>query len=69
MPTFVTHALQLLHDKRTEASSSKAFLDVHEDVAIGPVVVKQDAARRGHAPVNLHDAAPWPLFGGNVMGL
>ena len=62
MAILVTDALQFLHQKRTDSPSTEWLRDVHEDVTVRTVVVKQDAAGRRHQAVNFDETTVTSVF-------
>src|SRR5437899_1740458 len=54
-PDFVADALQFLDEVRTQAAPPKRLSHVHIDIAVGPIVVKQNPAFRSDVPVQFEE--------------
>src|SRR5437773_450065 len=57
-PLLVRDSLQLLHQVTAQASSAKHFSDLHINISIRPVVMKQDAAGRRDAAFDFEHPIP-----------
>jgi len=66
---FIANAFQLLHQERAKTSPTKWLARFHVDVAIGPVVMEQDAPACCDPAFNLDDAVPLQLRSANIRGL
>src|SRR5437762_1757535 len=67
MPAFIAHTLQFLYEKRTKTSPAKRLRRFHVDIAIGPVVMKENATTRCHLAFYFHDSMPPELIAGHIL--
>ena len=67
MTAFIADPLQLLYEKRRKTSPTERFHRFHVDIAIRPVVVKEDATARCQLAFDLHDPVPPELISWNIL--